>query len=153
MRKRSLGRWIALVVVPLAIAVILSFVLLAMIAGGDSSLAVPVLALIIWVVSLTASIPHFVWLVSTHNELTAFGYSLPPAILYFVPLASIYAVYKYCEAMEQVTASRRQFLVGFLLAVLVHPLALIIYAQSGYNQLEGSPGPSQAWSSSPQTKP
>ena len=63
------------------------------------------------------------------------GYNLPTRILYLIPLASIYAIYKYCEAMERLTNKERSLLVGLLLALLVNQYVLIIYAQSHYNKM------------------
>ena len=140
MRRRNLGLWIASVAGSFMLGLILMIVLLALAAGSDSATTTLLLIPVLWLLGFAANAPVYVWLVSTHNEFAALGYSLPHRALYFIPIASIYALYKYCEAMEQATGNLRQFLIGFLLAILLHPLALIIYAQSGYNKLAASAG-------------
>ena len=85
-------------------------------------------------------IPAWVWLCSTHKEMTNMGYSLPTRVLYFLPLANVYAIYKYCEAMEQITNKQRLMVVGLILSLMISHYALLIYAQQYYNRL---PLPSQ----------
>ena len=144
MKSRNLGLWIFIAilqagVVPLILTIV---VFLGAPRTEDETIA-PEYLLAIGALILTAwllVIPAWVWLCSTHKEMTNMGYNLPTRVLYFIPLANVYAIYKYCEAMEQITNKQRLMVVGLILSLMISHYALLIYAQQYYNRL---PLPSQ----------
>ena len=144
MQSRNLGLWIFVFilqagVVPLILGIV---VFLGAPRTEDETmapgyiLAMGALILAAWLLI----IPAWVWLCSTHKEMTNMGYNLPTRVLYFIPFAYVYAIYKYCEALEQITNKQRLMVVGLILSLMISHYALLIYAQQYYNQL---PLPSQ----------
>ena len=154
MKKQSLGPWIVL-----GVAYFLSMVAFVITAmsipdaentNGETSIVPFVLLLVFYLLTIALIIPPIVWLCQTHKQMTDLGFQLPSRILYFVPIISIYAIYKYCEAMERVTGNRRSGIAGFLIHAFTHIYIFLFYAQSGYNQL---PPPQNHQPSHPQQYP
>ena len=139
MKKRNLVLWIVLGVAHLLFilaATITAFFMPQTENVNEETSIVPfVLFGVFYIMAIALIIPAIVWLCQTHKQMTDFGYQLPSRILHFLPVASIYAGYKYCEAMERVTGKRRSSIGGLLLYLFVNLYALLLYAQSAYNQL------------------
>ena len=60
--------------------------------------------LLVYILSfLTLGIYFLYWLYKTKNELNELGANIPSFILYFIPIANIYWLYKYTEGWAHVT--------------------------------------------------
>jgi len=80
---------------------------------------------------LVSQIYFVYWYYKTSLEIRNRGYNIPIFILYFIPLANFYWLWKYSEAVEGVTKSKLQavvvFLVNFLAGIPIAPLILQYY--------------------------
>ena len=86
---------------------------------------------------VTFGIYEIVWFVKTKGELTRQGGDIPTSWLFFVPIASIYWLYKYCMAAEEVTANLKGIVVfasfmaiNVLFVVMVNVLSTLSNASN-----------------------
>ncbi len=85
---------------------------------------------------VTLGIYEIVWFVKTKGELTRQGGDIPTSWLIIVPIASIYWLYKYCMAAEEVTANLKgivifaSFMAINVLSVMVNGLSTLSNASN-----------------------
>jgi len=84
-------------------------------------------ALIGFLILIATQIYFVYWYYKTSVEIRVKGYKIPIFILYFIPLANFYWLWKYSEGVDGVTKSKLQAVVVFLVNLLAGiPLAPII---------------------------
>lgn len=88
---------------------------------------------------ITLGIYALYWLVVTKRELNAHGANIPTSWLLIIPLVSIFWLYKYYEAAEQVTNKKVNGILMFVLHVLVTGLISYALCQDAYNKLSDAP--------------
>lgn len=84
---------------------------------------------------ITLGIYSWYWAIKTKTEMNAMGNDIPTAWIWLIPIVgSIWWYWKYCEAVENVTAGKMNGVVAFL---LVYVLGLIGQAiiQDSFNRV------------------
>jgi len=90
--------------------------------------------LLVYILSfVTFGIYFLYWLYKTKNELNELGANIPSFILYFIPIANIYWLYKYTEGWAYVTKKDNAviYFILFLLVGIIMPYLV----QRGLNQI------------------
>ena len=88
---------------------------------------------------ITFGIYALVWQVKTKGELNRLGGNIPTAWLIIVPLANLYWIWKYCEAVEKVSNGEISAVLALILMLLLSIVGLAIL-QSEFNKLNLQPG-------------
>ena len=68
---------------------------------------------------ITFGIYFIYWFISTKNEMNTLGSKIPTGILFFVPIANLYWLYKYCEGFAVNVKKDNNTILWFLLTVVV----------------------------------
>jgi membrane protease YdiL (CAAX protease family) len=84
---------------------------------------------------VTLGIYSLYWFVKTKGELNAKGAQIPTAWLLIIPLVNIWWMWKYYEGAEQVTNSKVNGILLFVLGVFVTSLISMALCQDAYNNL------------------
>jgi len=83
--------------------------------------------LIGFLILIVSQIYFVYWYYQTSVEIRSKGFKVPVFILYFIPFANFYWLWKYSEGVEGVTKSKLQTIVVFLINLLAGiPLAPIV---------------------------
>ena len=90
---------------------------------------------------VTLGIYCIYWLVSTKDEMVQRGAEIPSAWLLIVPFASIYWLWKYFQAAEQVTNGAISGVAMFIVHIFLGILVAGIVCQNKYNQLTSAQSP------------
>jgi hypothetical protein len=81
---------------------------------------------------ITFGIYSLVWEVKTKGELNRLGGNIPTAWLIIVPLANLYWIWKYCEAVEKVSKGEISAVLALILLLLLSIVGMAIL-QSEFN--------------------
>lgn len=92
---------------------------------------------------VTLGIYAIVWMVKTKNEMNALGADVPTAWLSIVPIVNIWWLWRYCQGVEQTTASRMSAAVSFLLMAVLGLIGIAI-VQDAFNKVGQAPKVPQA---------
>lgn len=84
---------------------------------------------------VTLGIYSLYWFMKTKGELNAKGAQIPTAWLLIIPLVNIWWLWKYFEGAEQVTNSKVNSILLFVLGVFVTSLISMALCQDAYNNL------------------
>jgi hypothetical protein len=92
---------------------------------------------------VTLGIYTIYWFVSTKGELNTKGAKIPTAWLIIIPLVNIWWMWKYYEGAEQVTNSKVNGVLMFVLGVFITSLISTALCQDAYNNLSNDSVPQE----------
>ncbi len=87
---------------------------------------------------ITFGIYSLYWSISTKNEMNKLGANVPTAWLLIIPFVSIYWLWKYAEAVEQITGGKVSTPLAFVVEMLLNFIGDIII-QTEFNKLATAP--------------
>lgn len=94
------------------------------------------IAAVILLPFITLGIYSLYWFVKTKGELNSRGANIPTAWLLIIPLVNIWWMWKYYEGAEQVTSSKVNGLLLFVLGIFVTSLISMALCQDAYNKID-----------------
>ncbi len=101
---------------------------------------------------VTLSIYSIYWYVVTKEEMKARGADIPTALLLIVPFANIWWLWKYSQGVEQVTNTKLQAVLAFLLLWLLGQIGQAI-VQNYFNEIEAGGSPAEPTAPAPPVAP
>lgn len=99
---------------------------------------------------ITFGIYAIYWQVKTKGELNRLGGNIPTAWLIIVPLANLYWIWKYCEAVEQVSKGEISAVLALILLLLLSIVGLAILQSEFNSKIVGQSAGAGAPSAAPQ---
>lgn len=87
---------------------------------------------------VTFGIYGIYWYVKTKGEMNAKGAKIPTALLLIIPIANVFWLWKYSEAVEHITGGKMQGIVAFLLFLFIGPIGIYM-VQDAFNKLDTAP--------------